>query len=570
MADPPRRERIVRNRSGCWACKTRRRKCSEEKPACDHCNKKGLKCEYGMRLTWEDAAKEAGIAFGRTGMRNRFKKNEEVCGRSKEHFLLPMTSYGRMLFLNTTYADIYRFCSEYHTGNNKDDEYDKRLETSDQERNGPSFSRTPLGLSIQLRTLPDMDDYSSTIFQYYVKVVCRNKVLVDGARNPFRHLILPLCLSSRTLLHSVLAVAANDLRNRRDSCDDTYNNYQLLYHKSKSLKALRRTFTDHVGFPHSSDVKERDSVLLTVLMHCYLEIASGSRQEWMTHLNGALSIIHYYQDQTQMTAEALFSSSTLKFVREYFSLRDTFSATALDQERYFAKGSWALQLPVCTDFVTEREATRIYIDIGLSQELIDIISATTQLARTKYSTRRNETATPSDESFFRETATNLEARLIKLQQWCEEPDPDHLIYLNAAAFKDAAHIYLRHAGFDEASHLASIQESLVPSLLSLLERIHSKQGNSLGMLPYPMWALFIASCVVLEEKRAIVLNYFAKLKTCRPISNVPMTMDAVEAIWKMRDLAAGQRGRAGCSGTVRVAFEWEEAMVRLGWKMALT
>jgi hypothetical protein len=58
----------------------------------------------------------------------------------------------------------------------------------------------------------------------------------------------------------------------------------------------------------------------------------------------------------------------------------------------------------------------------------------------------------------------------------------------------------------------------------------------LGFLPYPMWALFIASCVVLEEGRIQVLEWLSVLNANKPVSNVPSTMAAVKAIWKRRDL----------------------------------
>lgn len=51
-----------------------------------------------------------------------------------------------------------------------------------------------------------------------------------------------------------------------------------------------------------------------------------------------------------------------------------------------------------------------------------------------------------------------------------------------------------------------------------------------------MWALPTASCVVLEEERVRILEWFTVLDWKKPVSNVPSTMAAVEAIWKRRDL----------------------------------
>lgn len=85
-------------------------------------------------------------------------------------------------------------------------------------------------------------------------------------------------------------------------------------------------------------------------------------------------------------------------------------------------------------------------------------------------------------------------------------------------------------------------------------------------LPYPMWALFIASCVATEEHRIVILRLFTRLKQHRPVSNVPITMAAVEAIWKMKDLEVGKTEGGGR----RIGFEWDATLAKLGWKMSLT
>lgn len=380
-------------------------------------------------------------------------------------------------------------------------------------------------------------------------------MLIDDAQNPFRHLVLPLCLSSEALLHAVVAVSANDLRNRNDMGSHQYER-KLLFHKTQSLRSLRILFDSFSSQPASTnETAAQDSMLLTILLHCNLEIASGSRHEWIAHLKGAKSVIDYHQSRARKSSSA-FSTATLQFVHEYFSLRDVFSATASPQNSH-----WSLHVPLTS--TSWEEKTHINVDIGLSPELLDIISSTTSLARTKFQLRRQNVSRLEQESQFLSSALALQSRLQNLQQWSSEPDPDHLIYLNAAAFKTAAYIYLRHGGFDDALNSASIQSSHLPILLDLLQHIHAKQGVKLGTAPYPMWALFIASCVVEEDDRAKAMGCFSELNLYRPVSNVPTTMQAVEAVWKCQDLRGIEEGR-------REALDWEEALRKLGWWMSLT
>jgi len=377
-------------------------------------------------------------------------------------------------------------------------------------------------------------------------------------------------MSSETLLHAVLAVSANDLRNRNDAVNSSWYERRLLHHKFASIRALRKLFDSGSTQAFSGNLDGRDSILLTVLMHCYLEIASGSRHEWVAHLKGAISVIEYHCSRSHSTSEPLFSPSILQFVNDYFSLRHTLSATALDQDSYFQNGQWNQQWQIPLPFPSRSDdwsnLTCINVDIGLSSELLDIISSITSFARLKYSLRREGRSGYLEESKFRDTVLTLQQRLQTLRQWSPEQDRTHLLYYNAAAFKEATYIYLRHAGFDDPISHSSIQEHHLPKLLALFQRIHTKQGDNLGSIPYPLWALFVASCVAAESERGVCMSYWTDLKKCRPVSNVPITMKAVEAVWKMRDL----NPKKGSDDHPRLALEWEEALGRLGWKMALS
>ncbi|KAK4243988.1 hypothetical protein C7999DRAFT_44289 [Corynascus novoguineensis] len=46
--------KIVRTRTGCWACRRRRKKCNELRPICSNCSRNGEACEWGVRLSFRD------------------------------------------------------------------------------------------------------------------------------------------------------------------------------------------------------------------------------------------------------------------------------------------------------------------------------------------------------------------------------------------------------------------------------------------------------------------------------------------------------------------------------------
>lgn len=48
-----------RSRNGCWPCKRRRIKCTEERPACGQCIKSSETCDYSLRLNWNGREKRS-------------------------------------------------------------------------------------------------------------------------------------------------------------------------------------------------------------------------------------------------------------------------------------------------------------------------------------------------------------------------------------------------------------------------------------------------------------------------------------------------------------------------------
>lgn len=111
---------------------------------------------------WEDAAREAGIAFGRAGMRDRFNKTGGQKATKNKHYLIPLSG-GSQMFLNTTYADISRFCEEYY-GTRTHGEEDDEGGVEDGALKG-KFDWAPRAQR-SLRALPSLDDESSFIFDY--------------------------------------------------------------------------------------------------------------------------------------------------------------------------------------------------------------------------------------------------------------------------------------------------------------------------------------------------------------------------------------------------------------------
>ncbi|KAL2826637.1 fungal-specific transcription factor domain-containing protein [Aspergillus cavernicola] len=535
---------ICRTRSGCWNCKKRRRRCSEDKPSCSGCVKRGLECIYGMRLLWEDEAESMGIAFGRAGMKNRFGQKKT----RGSHYLLPVRSYAPRYWISTTSDDIRCLYEGSPDG-----------EVVAETDYGEDVAMIPFALS-HCPSLAEID----------LSDTCTIRRSLVDYENPWRSVLLPLCYQSEGLLHIAIAWAAHTLRNQCEGRDVSRYDQTILVHKCRSLKHLRNMIPQH---PSDNAIclartrGERDAVLLLVMFHCLLEIASGSIMEWTYHMKGALLIMKFYTNLRGTAPQDVFSQEVLELVYAFFIEKDTFLGTTIRNKEDL---QWSTEVPSMFPFLTSRGSMKVNPCMGLSPELLDIISSISKLAESRHPAHpahHSQTLTPE--------FTTLQHRLHSLQRQRlpRRDDGAGLMALHHTAFKEATWIYLHHALGAQPRHSDIIQRIHLPQLLQALEQIHKIHGSLLGFIPYPMWALFVASCVVLEDDRVKILEWFTVLKCNKPISNVPSTMAAVEAIWKRRDLDLDldlETSQVDREGSVKWEPVWAAAISRLGWKMPFT
>ncbi|KAL4913458.1 fungal-specific transcription factor domain-containing protein [Aspergillus aurantiobrunneus] len=303
-----------------------------------------------------------------------------------------------------------------------------------------------------------------------------------------------------------IAWAAHILRNQCSSRDISQYDQKILVHKCRSLEYLRNMVPQHTNDETTSIAQtkgERDALLLLVMFHCLLEIASGSTKEWTYHMQGALLIIKFYTNLAGTNTYGVFSHEVLELVYNFFLEKQTFLGTTTaatvhsNAEEHIDNIEWSTEVPALFPFLTGRGSMKINPCMGLSAELLDIISSISNVARKR--------RTPNISQEF----THLRHRLNNLEtQPMDKPDSNasKLMELHSKAFESATWIYFHHAVGDQPRESEIIQSVHLPRLLNTLSQIHQIHGPLLGFLPYPMWALFIASCVVLEEERVKILK----------------------------------------------------------------
>lgn len=147
-----------------------------------------------------------------------------------------------------------------------------------------------------------------------------------------------------------IAWATHILRNQCANQDIPRYDQMILAHKCRSLKYLHEMVPQCTGVRAVSLTKtkaERDALLLLVMFHCLLEVASGSIREWTYHMRGALLIIKFYTYPKLKTSREVFSHEVLELVYSSFLERGTFLGTTMtastgnkEEERYLDSLEW--------------------------------------------------------------------------------------------------------------------------------------------------------------------------------------------------------------------------------------
>lgn len=339
----------------------------------------------------------------------------------------------------------------------------------------------------------------------------------------------------------MLSLSANDRR------AETYLDYEKvsLSYKSQALRLLRKSL---------ANLHYANEALMTCVILCSLEIASGCRPDWVQHAQGAFAIINSFAN--------LLDPQILFFVYSYFRFRAVFFLTTSSREA--DDGSHAnmsaLQCPPEIGLDVDPGSDirdKIQPHMGCSLSLLDIIAKTTRLVQQKRHLRQSGRSSLTCEEDLRCQAMSIRSQLDSLTE--ENPSASDYLATCAECFRMAADLFLQLA-CDIPPCQPALQEQL-DRLLGLIGRVvHEGQERQL----FPMWPLFLAGCLsTTDEDRLQVLDYFSVLLHQWPISNIPMVREATETIWKSRDLNVEE-------DQSKNGFDWQTIIEQMNWKLALS
>ncbi|PYH48960.1 Zn(II)2Cys6 transcription factor [Aspergillus saccharolyticus JOP 1030-1] len=527
----------VRSRNGCLNCKKRKRRCGEERPACRNCELRGFDCSY-LFETSQPAPLRFKISLSK-GHRSILKRRK------------------RWQFLSVSYHDAdVLLCEHYHHLPTPPSR--PSIERDSHTDDYPTtFSAEPSPFAA---LLIDCGDLETQLFQYYLQVICKVRVFQDEPRNKFRSLVVPFCSRRKPLWYAVLSMSANDRRAEEAVTTTTINYAQLsLSYKSVALQLLRESLTK---------LEDINEALMTCLILCSLEIACGCRPDWVRHAQGAFAIINSYV--SAIDPEILF------FAQSYFQSRALFfrttgcyppgrQITPLLQDHsaplkaYTSPDRWTPEIfSWDVHLYNDDHKTTYQPHIGCSLGLLDIIARATDLVSQKQHLRSTGTSSLASEGAMMHQAMCLRSELDALDE-VYPPTASNSEYLATCGqcFRLAADLYLQLA-CDMPLTQHTLQKLLVKLLGHIGRVIREDQERQL----FPMWPLFLAGCLsTADEDRVRVLTYFTYLTQSWPVSNVPVAREAMETVWKYRDLNPHDTG----SG-----LDWQMILSRMNWTLALS
>lgn len=252
----------IRTKTGCLACRKRRKKCDEVKPICAGCSRNFLEC------TWPSPS---GLQHAQTRQPSCLPTTSTTVpdvDPSRQRGLMQHQTIAGAVCWNSSPLDrepplriapnsatLYR-----QRGNRISQSQSSRRPTT-------SYAESP---SLMLSNGPNsMSPHSSLLLQHYLEETSAFLVAKPAQFNPYVTIVVPLAYSDDLLMHAVLALSGTQLSFRK--ARDYHIHLATRRHYSEALRML-----DTIVAQQSvcEDVQRALRIALVSLILCYVEVSS--------------------------------------------------------------------------------------------------------------------------------------------------------------------------------------------------------------------------------------------------------------------------------------------------------
>ncbi|KAH8903399.1 hypothetical protein BR93DRAFT_931406 [Coniochaeta sp. PMI_546] len=538
-----------RARTGCLTCRTRKVKCDETKPRCSNCTRRGLTCDTGIQLKWEQEFTSRGLAFGRQG---RWSKDRTP---GSPHTPPTLTSPGPQPFsadfqdpvewclvplvrphhfINTFYYDFD--LDGYREGPGEEgpseaeetvpDRSVSNIDTLDLLRLEDGFlspittpRSTITTISRSPSPFPGLISIDAGLLEYYLLRLCPLTTPSRLDSSPFAQLIVPLFGQSgqEDVQQAVMALSAR----HRSTTDKQWSKTAMTL-KGAVIASLRRRL---LLAGHGSDIIWDPQILIIMMFLCLYEIVDNCDHRWVIHLRASEDIIrrsrqirphHVYKDFGELTI----------FTERFFAFQDVISRTACGNPPLFGIEYW--------DYASQ--PTNIDSWMGCSPALVKILCRITELSRLK---SRGQISVMD----FEEQSAGLEQELDRMRL----PDGAAGDTLASAAELKRKSILLYHhcVLYDAAPSTPFVSESVKHILEGLSDLVRA--GATAG-LAFPVFVAAVELDPVDDKLfqdretgevvsgRRLVLETLEEIGRCS-LANISRTRAVIQKVWRTRDMS---------------------------------
>ncbi|THC89095.1 hypothetical protein EYZ11_011462 [Aspergillus tanneri] len=262
------------------------------------------------------------------------------------------------------------------------------------------------------------------------------------------------------------------------------------------------------------------------MMLCLYEIVDNCDERWTIHLKGAKELIRLRRQQQMITSKSGGAHDPVSgFAELFFAFQDVMGRTACGEEVLFGSDYW------------QENERHVDLWMGCSPELVSILSAITEMSRT-----RRQLASDSTQVALSLRAASLGRKLEKLVQEIDD-DEDEILHSAAELKRLAAVLYL-HCALYGASPTTPLVVGYVRSILQLISELLDS-----GSLVSMTWPVFVAAVELnpLHDEiwsdspdgavvygRPLILHALAAMAESS-VSNVARTRAVIVKVWQARD-----------------------------------
>jgi len=375
------------------------------------------------------------------------------------------------------------------------------------------------------------------LFYHFTHVTSRVLTISGDDANPMNTIVIPLALSDKTLLQTLLALACSHLLKLQQSginaelCIERYRLHNIAAETQAQRIHVLKGSAAAIGSQFSS--QDRETIFATSLVLCLYEICEGTGDDsWRTHLDMAREVLSVGSTTTTTTATTTTTTTLNPFLLEFFLYHDSLAMVTVP--------STAPRFKCTTTFSDQNPAL-----VGVQDGLIEYV--------TRISSLRSE-ARPSSFPPNYDIVNKALAIWEDLFRWKPKVTLCKERKLIAEFYQWALFIWLFSIIYPDGKSDPIVQ-SAVQWMTTGMSDIKSGDGV-MACLLFPLFV--VGSAAIRQEDRNAVTKLFMRVRAWSSLGNVDLTYKVVEKMWEEHD-----EGMPRC-------WDWVMQLERYGMSLLVT